>query len=57
MDCAANELLVYEFGDSEDALVHTKTVPLLNSARHEWADTQAFDSPEERERQPLALYS
>ena len=57
MDCAANELHVFEFGDSTDRLTHTKTEPLRDSSRHQWPNTQSFDSPTDSARQPLALYS
>ena len=57
LDCVANELQVFEFGDAKDALTHTKTELLNDTTRYQWPNTQSFDSPTESERLPLALYS
>jgi len=57
LDCAANELQVFEFGETKDSLSHTKTAPLQDSARFQWPNTQSFDSPTQPNRMPLALYS
>lgn len=57
VDCPANELKVFEFGETKKCLGHTKSERLLDEARHQWADTQAFDEPTEPARLPLALYS
>lgn len=56
MDCAANELRVFEFGETTDQLVATKTAKLVCELRHQWANSAAFDSPTDSARQPLALY-
>ena len=57
LDCAANEVQVFEFGESQSTLNHTKTEHLEDASRHQWPNTQSFDSPEDAARQPLALYS
>ena len=57
LDCEANELQVFEFGETKDSLTHTKTELLHDSSRHQWPNTQSFDSPTESSRTPLALYS
>jgi len=57
LDCAANELQVFEFGEKVTQLIRTKSERLKDSSRHQWLNTQSFDSPTEAERQPLALYS
>ena len=57
LDCVANTIEVFEFGETETSLQATKTEALDCSSRYQWASTEAFDSPKEPERQPLALYS
>ena len=57
LDCVANTIEVFEFGETETSLQATKTEALGCSSRYQWASTEAFDSPKEPERQPLTLYS
>jgi len=65
MNCDTNTLEVYEFATSDEeakpanprCLAHSKTVALTDAARHQWANSQAFDSPTEPDRLPLALYA
>ncbi len=57
LDCAANDLKIFEFGDHEKRLRHTGTEVLLSEERYVWPNTAAFDESAESRRQPLALYS
>ncbi len=68
INCDTNTLEVFEFEVETEAnpeapqtsatnLRHTKTEALTDPNRHCWANTEAFDSPTETHRLPLALYA